>query len=330
MSLASGKLLVVRPDGLSGLARVVDMRTGATRWRLPDGMLSGRLLVHKDAQLLTWFNVATGARVGDAMVQTHGEYGLQGVSQDGLRAVLQRSLKGVSTFLIVSQSGERVVTIDGANWAFDALASTKLFLLEYLKHGYEVRVYDLATNTLVAQPLKDQEESAYIRGTPWVRLSSPDGRYLFTLYISGSGKAMIHELDLRNAVARCIDLPAWNGFNGATSYTMTLSPNGRTLWAVGPATGKVAAIDVASAKLRDSFSFTSATANGPVGATAAISRDGSRIAVALTGDLWIVDTKHRRVAKQKPHVAIALGWSMDGKRLWLVGQKSRVTPLAVG
>jgi hypothetical protein len=325
--LSHGRLLAVRPNGAYGVVRVVDLHSGKTRWRLPDGQLAGNLLVNKDGSLLTWFNVATGARVADAVVQASGQFGLVGSSQDGTRAVLERSMKGVAAFAIVSPHGERVVKLDGPNWGFDALSGTKLFLLQYLRNGYEVRVYDLATNTLQAQPLKDANESARIAGTPWVRLSSSDGRYLFTLYITPNGKAMVHELDVRNAVARCIDLPGSGDFNAAASYTLTLSPDGRTLWAVSPGAGKVAAIDIAAAKVRDAFGFARAVPSSPVGGTAAISPHGDRLAVALTGDLWIVNTKHHDVVKQKPHVAIALGWSTDGKRLWLIGQRSRVTQL---
>ena len=46
-----------------------------------------------------------------------------------------------------------------------------------------MRLYDLATNTLSAAPLKDPGESATISGFPFARVSSPDGRYLFTLYL---------------------------------------------------------------------------------------------------------------------------------------------------
>jgi hypothetical protein len=325
--LSHGRLLAVRPNGVWGMVRVVDLRTGVTRWRLPDGMMAGHLLVSKAGSLLTWFDVATGARVGDAVVQTHGQLGLQGVSQDGTRAVVGRSFKGVSTFAIVSRSGEQAVNLDGNNWGFDALAGTKLYLLEYLKNGYQVRLYDLATGTLDPQPLKDQEEAALIPGTPWVRLSSPDGRYLFTLYIKSSGDAMVHELDTRSATARCIDLPRSTDFNAATSYTLTLSPDARTLWAVSTGSGKASAIDVASATVRRSFSFAATPVNSPNGASAAISRDGRRLAVSFLGDLWIVDTAQGRVAKQKPHAAIGLGWSPAGHRLWLIARAT--TPLDV-
>ena len=220
--------------------------------------------------------------------------------------------------------------LGGNDWGFDALSGDKLYLLQYLRNGYKVRLYDLARNVLVATPLKDQDESALIAGTPWVRLSSTDGRYLFTLYLTEAGTAMVHELDTRSATARCIELPHSTDFNTASTYTLTLSPDDRTLIAVSSGDGKVAAIDVASARVRRTFGFAASAPNSPVGGTAAISKDGKRVAVALTGDLWVVDVARHRVVKQKPHAAIAIGFSPNGRTLWLVGERSRVTPLLVG
>ena len=329
VSLASGNLLVVRPDGLWGVARVVDMRTGATRWRLPAGMLSGRLLVHKDSQLLTWFNVATGARVGDAPLQLKGQFSLVGSSQDGSRAVVERNQTRKTTFAIVSQQQpQRIVVLGGNQWGFDALNGDKLYLLQYLRSGYSVRLYDLASNKLVVAPLKDANESAVIGGTPWVRLSSNDGRYLFTLYLTQSGNAMVHELDTRSATARCVDLPKSVDFNTASSYTLVPSPDGKTLYAVSSGDGKVAAIDIASAKVRSSFGFTSSAPNSPSGASSAISPDGSHVAVALFGEIFVVDLAKHRVAKSN-HAAIALGFAPNGRTLWVVGQKSKVTALKI-
>jgi hypothetical protein len=328
--LASGKLLVVRPDGLWGLARVVDMRTGATRWRLPDGMLSGRLLVHKDSQLLTWFNVATGARVADALLQLKGQFSLVGSSQDGSRSVVERGQTRKTTFAIVSpHAQQRIVVLGGNQWGFDALNGDKLYLLQYLRSGYKVRLYDLASNKLVAAPLKDANESAVIGGTPWVRLSSSDGRYLFTLYLTQSGSAMVHELDTRSATARCIDLPKSTDFNTAASYTLTLSPDNRTLFAVSTGDGKVATIDVAAARVETTFGFAPTVPSSPTGGTAALSPDGERIAVSITGGLWVVTLALHRVVKQTPHAAIALGFAPNGRTLWVVGQKSKVTALKI-
>jgi hypothetical protein len=328
VTLANGSLLGVRAFGSSGPLRVLDLRTGATRWRLPAGMLGSNLLVHQDGTLLTWFNAATGARVGDTVAQTRGRFFLTGVSQDGRRAVLSRTQRRSTTFEIVSQTTQRRVVLGKSNWGFDALSGDKLYLLQYLKNGYIVRLYDLATNKLDPHALKDADESAVIAGVPWVRESSPDGRYLFTLYITNQGKAMVHQLDVRAGVAKCIDLPGSGDFNAGTSYTLTASPDGRTLWATATGYGKVVAIDVAGSRVRQTFDFQAATAAGPTNGVAAVSRDGARLAVTTGANVWFVSLGDKRV-ETRTRVAIALGFAPDGKTLWTIGQKSRVTAVTV-
>ena len=329
VTLAHGNLLGVRASGTSGPLRVLDLRTGATRWRLPSGVLGGNLLVHQDGTLLTWFNAATGARAGDAVAQARGTFSLAGVSQDGARAVLARTQRKSTTFEIVSRSKQRLVVLHGNNWGFDALSGNRLYLLQYVNNGYIVRLYDLATNKLDPQPLKDAEESALISGVAWVRQSSADGRYVFTVYITPAGKAMVHELDVRTATARCIDLPGSGDFNSATSYALSTDPDGRTLWAVSTGYGKVAAIDIAGARVRDSFGFAPSAPASPIGDAVAASPDGERLAVSDGSAMWFVTFAQHRVVQAQPHVAIALGFSPNGKQLWTVGQKSRVTAVPV-
>ena len=164
---------------------------------------------------------------------------------------------------------------------------------------------------------------------PWFRQSSPDGRYLFTLYITNTGKAMVHQLDVRAGVAKCIDLPGSGDFNSGTSYTLTASPDGRTLWAVATGYGKVVAIDVAGARVRETFDFQPTTAANP---TSGVAGGGSRRRAALQvydrGTLWFVSLRQARV-EMRPRVSIALGFAPDGKTLWTLGQKSRVTSVPV-
>ena len=69
--------------------------------------------------------------------------------------------------------------------------------------------------------------------------SSADGRYLFTLYIGSNGGSMVHELDLKTATARCIDLPGTGDYASSTSWALVLAKDGRTLWAVSPGYGRV-------------------------------------------------------------------------------------------
>src|SRR5207249_3011497 len=152
--------------------------------------------------------------------------------------------------------------------------------------------------------------------------------YLFTLYISSAGEAMVHQLDLRAATAKCIDLPGSGDFNSGTSYTLAASADGRTLWAVSTGYGKVVAIDVAGSRVRQTFDFDASTAANPTSGVAAMSPDGERLAVASAGKLWFVGLAQRR-AEVQAHTAIALGFSPDGKKLWTLGQKSRISAVSV-
>jgi hypothetical protein len=317
------RLLAVRPNGVEGFLRVVDLANGKTRLRLPSGILTGRTFVHLDGPLLTWFDAPTGRRTADAL----GPGGqLVGASAEGNVAVVARTARRKTTLTLVGFHSARSVELAGPNWSFDALSRDKLYLLQYFRKGYQVRVFDLAHGQLDPHPLKDAEEAALIRGSPWQRLASPDGRYLFTLYIGGTGGAMIHELDLRTATARCIDLPDAGDFNSATAYGLALSPDGRTLWAASTGYGVVAAIDVAAAKVRKSFRFTASQPNGPVTPAVALSPRGDLLALGLAGDVFLANLKTQHV-RRILHTTIALGFSPDGSRLWLIGEHVRALTL---
>jgi hypothetical protein len=315
-------LVAVRPQGVSGPVVVDSLTTGATKWQLPPGVLAGSRLVTQDAAKLTWWNAATSRKVATTSVR--GKWGfLNGTSQDGRRAVLFENLRGNSVFQIVSPNAQRTITLKGTNWAFDALADSNLYLLRYLKNGYQVRRYDLAHDHLVATPLKDPHESSLIWGTAWSRLTSPNGRYVFTLYLGPDGGAMVHELDVWHSTARCIDLPGSGNFNAGTTYTLQLS--GGMLWAISPGFGWAAGIDVASANLRLAFRFSKPVdVVSPAATVSAVA--GTRIAVAVAGDVWVADVRRHAVRRLGNHPATGVAFAADGKRLWLM-QGMRVTAL---
>ncbi len=321
-------LIAVRPFGTQGVLRAVDLRDGSTRFRLPTGLLAGRryLARVKGEREIAWYDTSTGHQVAGARVDDG--WSLAGASVDGRRAVLEKVANHAQVFAILRTNGavDRAVLPRGS-WGFDALSGSNLYLLPWLRQGYEVRRYDLARNRLQARPLKDAHESALIRGAAWERAASPDGRYLFTLYINEDSGAMVHELDLRNATARCIDLPGTGNFNAATAYALLPSRDGKTLWAVSTGFGKAVAIDVAAARVRSSFGFRAAVPNSPLASAAALSPDGTQAAVALRGTIWFVSLAERRLLRKVAHVAIAVGYSPDGKTLWGVGEKSRVFSL---
>ena len=324
--LEHGTLIAVRiaPDKP---LRVVDLRSGRTKWWLPPGIVTGDTLVHQDGSLLTWLDASRGTRVADAVMQAHGAFTLVGTSQDAKRAVLARTQHRSTTFAIVSPTRQRLVKLGGNDWEFDALDGRYLFLIQQLRYGYEVRLYDLATNTLRRRALKDPNERALIQGIPFARASSPNGRYLFTLYVGSNGNAMVHELDTVAGHASCVDLPGNGDFGAASTWAIVPSRDGTTLWAVSVGYGRVVAVDVAAHVVRERASFQRPTWTTNPG-VAAVSPNGKWLVVTDGQHTWFVSLRTLAVERGPTHVAIALAFSTDGRRVWAIGERSRVFSFA--
>ncbi len=248
-----------------------------------------------------------------------------GLSQDGSRAVVARTQRRSTTFAIVSRTGERRVVLGTNAWSFDALSGTKLYLLQNQRNGYNVRLYDLAANKLAPQPLKDAEESALISGIAWDE-AVVGGRPLplHALHLEcGSGDGARARRARGN---RALHRPARDGTSTpATTYALVADPDGRTLWAASPGDGKVVSIDVAAARVRDSFGFFGRPADSPGSSVAAIAPDGGHLAVSSAGKLWFV-TLAKRTTQVRSRLALALAFSPDGRRLRTLGEKSRSRP----
>jgi hypothetical protein len=313
-SLGHGSLLGFRANA-EGPVTIVDLKTGKTRWALPSGVTNGNLLVHQAGSTLVWYDAMRGARLYS--VTLDDGYQLVGVSQDGTRAVATRTRDGRTELLVVSRSAHRSLSFPSSRWQFDALRGDNLFLIRNLETGgYQIRLAHVGSGGLEARPLKDPRESSTIWGSPFSRLSSPDGRYLFTLYVGGNGGAMVHALDLQNARARCIDLPGTGDFLSAASWALTTSADGRTLWAVSPGYGRVVAIDVASREVTTAFGIDRAGWRLGSGVSAVLSPDGTRLALADRASIAVVDVAAQRIVKRDFRQALALGYSPDGSRLW--------------
>jgi hypothetical protein len=313
-TLAHGTLIAYRASSL-GAVRVADLRTGEHLFTLPGGIVSGDVLVHRQGLSVEWYDATTGTKT--QTVTLPWAIRLAGVSQDGTRAVgFRLTPDGATTIEIVSPDATREVVVPGRQWDFDALRGDKLFLIRYLSSGgYQVRLLDLGTGKLASQPLKDPHESGTIWGMPFSRLSSEDGRYLFTLYITSNGAAMVHELDLAAGKARCIDLPGTGDYGSAATWAMMLGPGGHTLWTASPGYGRVVAIDVATRKVRTTFRIQLPYWNVATGTRAAISPDGHEIALADGETVALVGLSKKKVVKRTAAQAAALGYSPTGQ-LW--------------
>jgi hypothetical protein len=305
-SLAGGAMMGY-PTAANAEIKVVDLRTGKARWTIHGGFESGNLIVHMDTgAAIVWTDATTNKTV--KRVANPQLFELVGVSQDGARAVLKDGLR----FAIVAPGTRRVVNVSPGHWDFDALEGDNLFLIKYdTDGGYQVRLVHVSTGKVDPTVLKER-----IWGSPFSRASSPDGHYLFTMYIAPNGAAMVHQLDLRSASARCIDLPGTGDYGAAATWAMVLSRDAKTLWAVSPGYERVIGIDVATRAVATAFRIDLPGWNVGNATAAVLSPDGQRIAIADKESVALVDLAARKVAQRDNGKAIALGYSPDGANLW--------------
>ncbi|HZQ81207.1 MAG TPA: hypothetical protein VFB25_04445 [Gaiellaceae bacterium] len=309
----SGTTLLGYRSAALGAVHVVDLRTGAARFTVPGGFVGGHTLVHAGSgHTLSWYDLRTGAKT--ATITLPWSMRFAGVSQDGSRAVGFRAPHGAQTAVIATAAGwQRQVPLPKGNWDFDALSGENLFLIKYLRTGgYEVVLVDLANDSYPTRVIKDPHATAEIWGSPFARLASPDGRYLFTLYVAANGAAMVHELDVVHATARCIDLPGSGYFNFAVSWTMALSPNGRTLWAANPGYGRVVGIDVARHEAVVSHRISLPWWDVSSATRSTVSPGGHALAFTDGAYLAVYDLSRGKLVTQTKAKELAIGYAPDG------------------
>ena len=153
-----------------------------------------------------------------ALVALDGSPG--GLSGDGRTLVLTRPrsmFPESSTQLAVVDASTlrlvRVVRLRG-DFSVDAVSPNGqwVYLIQYTgtrTTQYRVRALDTRTGRLVAHDIIDpHDRGEKMQGYPLSRLSSPGGRWAYTLYLGGDAP-FIHALDTPSLKARCIDLPAF-------------------------------------------------------------------------------------------------------------------------
>lgn len=211
------------PDGASRYLTVsLAGRTAILQQRAKTGALMSRLDVP--------------GRFGIPLVAYDSTAG--GVSHDGRTLVLIRPRNGFprreTTLALLSTRNflhlRRTIHLPG-DFSYDALSADgrSLFLINYVSptdpRKYRVRVFDLAHDRLVAKPVVDPRESPdEMNGFPITRVTSPDGRWDYTLYDRATvgERPFIHALDTRDRTARCIDLDG-PAFANTNTYELKLA-----------------------------------------------------------------------------------------------------------
>lgn len=180
-----------------------------------------------------------------------------GLSPNGHWLVLQSfdrtdSIPSATHMLVVDTSyasAPRQIDLKGL-FNFDAISNNgqRVYMIQYLSgNQYHVRFYDMSLGRLDPQIVFDKSDgSAAMAGLRLTGVASPDGQWLYSVYIRENQSAFIHALSLDNPVAFCIDLPG-SGYstNGDEfHWSLALNAGGSHLYAANGATGIVADIPI--------------------------------------------------------------------------------------
>jgi hypothetical protein len=164
-----------------------------------------------------------------------------GLSADGRTLVLIRRRPGFprarTTFAVLDAKRlrlRRVLKLRGA-FSFDAISpdGALMYLIQYMSrrnpNRYAVRAYDLRADRLLPEPIVDpREKSEPMNGLPVTRVTSPDGRWAYTLYDSAE-HPFIHALDTVRRRAVCVDLLSLAGRKGGLwGLRLEVGPAGGT------------------------------------------------------------------------------------------------------
>jgi DNA-binding beta-propeller fold protein YncE len=261
--------------------------------------------------------------------------------------------------LVDTQAGKLVKTIhlDG-NFDLDAVNpdGAALYLLQRLNDGsghYYVELYNVKENELYQNPIVDktQLDETRMTGTALARQMASDGTMAYTLYIDTfNNKAFVHILPLDPGfpLARCVDLPVGKSADLLHYYTLTLSPDGSTLYAANGALGVASEINLQAGGTSNIYSDNLvATAHFNPGNASTTSGENMRMlynGTALSPDqgtlyfvgmqgIWSVNTLDLHAKRnifahyltQQTFTGIAM--SADGRMLYAVDPKHGITVL---
>ncbi|MGI8548126.1 MAG: YncE family protein, partial [Gemmatimonadaceae bacterium] len=206
----------------------------------------------------------------------------RGLSPNGRWLALSRGLTYAATttsHLAVIDTAfaqpPKYVDLDG-DFSFDALSNdgTSLYLIEALPPtgtatpglGYKVRLYDLNTATLQPGVVVDKTAIAEtMSGTRQSAVASPDGQWVYSLYLNEAKGPFIHMLNLNGRYAICVFLPTTDKENLAKQLLWSLAQtrDGQWLYAVNGALGIVSEVDPNQLQVRRTVTLPMAAASAP-------------------------------------------------------------------
>jgi hypothetical protein len=231
-ALAAGPSYVAE-GGLGILAhggknRFVAMPTGG-------GTAIARIAVHGGA-VRGWATLDGQWGIPQPTLSAH----LEGLTRDGRRLIVATvGFRSPTQFAVIDTKSLRVrdrFKLNG-RFAYDALSpdGRTLYLIQYIDADnisrYIVRAYDLDQHRLLPGRIADKTQLGWVmEGFAVTRVTSADGRWVYTLFTRSGGYPFVHALDAVNGTAHCIGLP-WHGSNqdALASMRMKLVNGGTAL-----------------------------------------------------------------------------------------------------
>ena len=300
------QLLYVQPAGVGGPVHAYDTSSGGRMFSLPAGITSADGRSHVTATAHRVGTVVSRLRVSNAQVTgtvlVDGRWRLAGVAPNGRFTALARKApdRRSTDVTILDVTRDRIAhTLDlPGDFEVETVSNDgeRLFLIERLasKTKYVVRLFDLSSNRLTRKPLRGKGEPSVMAGYAWSGVGSPDGRWLLTLYLNSERKlAFVHALDLVTSKPTCIFLPGRGSFTSLKGYSLTLSPNGRKLYATNTALGVLSEIDLVKRKVVRTARFARGVRGGNTPTmSGTISRSGRMLYFSGGRDLFAYDAAY--------------------------------------
>ncbi len=268
VAAATGKLLRELPLGVPGPAwstmYVAETVGGKTTVQAID-VASGQVL--RETTLDGTFTLPAGGLASSAGLSPDGRWLVlnRAPSQDELKAY-QQSDHWKSDLVVLDTDfklAPRIVKLDGSFW-FDAIddEGKSLYLIENLSQvdgnlpgtRYHVREYDLAQDRLQPGVVADKTASTDVMsGFRHSALASPDGQWVYSLYLNQTKGPFIHALNLPGHYAVCIFLPTAgkDDFEKGLLWTLAMPADGSKLFAANAALGLISQVTTSSLSLRN-------------------------------------------------------------------------------
>ena len=318
-------VVALRP---AGTLDAYDVRSGRLRYSLPwatpsaDGRVAWMPENARRVTVLKRYDAESGRLV--RRWRLGPRLSVPAVSADGRRVVLQAPGPATRTRLVVfdARTGHlRPVRLSG-NFSPEAISldGRRLFLVQYVKAGYRVRLYDLARGRLQPGELKARNEDEPMRGFPAYAVGAPDGHWLLTLYVKPRQReAFVHALDLRRGVAYCLDLPGHGSSPELSDWALSLGLDGRSLYAANAAVGLATRIDLSTLEAGRPLRIEAPHVTADQFVSSALSPRGDLVYFGSLHGLWAWDLRANRVrGPYRPNRIGGFAFTPGGRRLVVI------------